>query len=533
MNHEALHNRFFLLLPALLLLTGFFSCGRDSRQGFWDTGDSTLDSLLSRADTLDRQIDYDADEAYATYRRIAALTDTASRSARIRSAAYYAKGVLSEFDETGSEDFSAHCYSKALKEAQEDAGAEYLGKRMQFETAKQDTDLKSRTEKLYELLPYFTSLSDSMLVSDIMYRLSDSFTQVWDPASQKDCYREIIRWTPGFNAPLRDLMRFNILAVDRGSTPANQYLQSLDSLACDKKLLTQSPPLGVIIYADRYRLRGNASDLDTAKVYADALVGYHDALKTYWAQRLRHAMKVKDTADAAIYAARIAEHLADSSQMEIETLPILMDYYKGLGDSASLNEASRLYTLLKGNADAHEESSAIAGIEHARKVSDITGHVNRSSGRWILLSAIALASLAGVSVMLYRSHRRRKKDEKRLVDLNSELDNSRRRLVVAEMKNSGKPAEGNADTAQGEWERFEAVFTEMHPSFAEGLRRDFPNLTRNDIRLCAFISMDMDIKHISRMLAIQPDSVKKQMRRLRTKLGLEPAAPLLDFLKKY
>jgi len=120
-----------------------------------------------------------------------------------------------------------------------------------------------------------------------------------------------------------------------------------------------------------------------------------------------------------------------------------------------------------------------------------------------------------------------------MAELNAALDNSRRRLVVAEAKSEGRAAKSEVDGDGGDWERFEAVFTEMHPGFADGLRRDFPALTRNDIRLCAFISMDMEIKHIARMLGIQPDSVKKQMRRLRTKLGLAPGAPLAPFLARY
>lgn len=510
------------------------SCRREASTSRWDTGRPVLDSLLSRADTLDRRIDYDAEEAMATYMLIAAQADTADASPRVRSVGRYAQGVLAEFgDSPNWLEQARRCDSLALREAETEPGAEYLQRRLELELAKKEPDLRQRTGSLYALLPYFTALSDSMPVTDILYELTDSFGEVWDPAMQTDCFREIIRWAPEFVAPLRDMMRYNILAVRRGTAPPDEYLHILDSVAGERDLLQASPPLAVIVYTDRYRLRGNAADLDSAAAHAATMTGYHDALKSYWAQQLRHALKTHDAPEADRYARLIGEHAADSSIMEIETLPVLSEYYRTRGDSAARTATDALYRHLRTAADAHEESTALAGIEADRKVSDITRRSRRSAMTWIYIASGAVAVLLGMAVWLTLSLRRRRRDSQRMAELNAALDNSRRRLVVAEAKSEGRAAKSEVEGDGGDWERFEAVFTEMHPGFADGLRRDFPALTRNDIRLCAFISMDMEIKHIARMLGIQPDSVKKQMRRLRTKLGVAPGAPLAPFLARY
>lgn len=534
MNRRSL----FLLSVFFVIVMWLQGCSpspeRNAAGGFWNTGIPALDSALQQADTLDRVIEYDSDRAYEAYLRISALSDTASQSGRVRAIAYYAKGVLAEFEEEGDVDPKVVSYdSIALNNATSEAGSQYICRRLEFELAIKNSDVRSRTKELYSLLPYFTSLQDSMLVTDILFELTNSFGDVWNPDMQTDCFREIIRWTPEFVAPLRELMRYNILAVERGMAEPAKYLHILDSVASDRALLKASPPMAVMVYSDRYRLRGNPADLDSASAYAASMPVYHDALKTYWSQQLYHSLKTHDSAKADRFASLIEEHASDSSIMEIETLPALRGYYKYSGDSIGYDRADRLYKFLKTTADAHEESTELAGIEADRKVSDITKRSHTESRKWIIISITVLILLVAVSIWLFRVLKRRKNDMERLGELSSELDCSRRKLIVAEMRNTENSMQEQHCASADEWERFEAVFTEMHPGFADGLRRDFPNLTRNDIRLCAFISMDMDIKHIAKMLAIQPDSVKKQMRRLRTKLGLEPAAPLRDFLTNY
>lgn len=73
----------------------------------------------------------------------------------------------------------------------------------------------------------------------------------------------------------------------RTSLKIEMYIRRLDSIAAMHGLLEASAPVGVIVYSDRYRLRGHPADLDTAGQYAEKLTAYHDALKSYWTQRLR------------------------------------------------------------------------------------------------------------------------------------------------------------------------------------------------------------------------------------------------------
>lgn len=71
-----------------------------------------------------------------------------------------------------------------------------------------------------------------------------------------------------------------------------------------------------------------------------------------------------------------------------------------------------------------------------------------------------------------------------------------------------------ADSANN-WEAFSSHFNKVHPKLIDTLKERYPALSRSDLRLCAFIRLGIESKHIAKILAVQPDSVKKARQRLR------------------
>ncbi|KWW26302.1 MAG: LuxR family transcriptional regulator [bacterium F082] len=81
---------------------------------------------------------------------------------------------------------------------------------------------------------------------------------------------------------------------------------------------------------------------------------------------------------------------------------------------------------------------------------------------------------------------------------------------------------------------FDLHFVQMHPDFYQKLLTDFPNLTPNELRLCAFIKSNLSIKEIATINGISVDSVKTARKRLRKSLNLTGEdVSLLGFLSKY
>ncbi|MCT4665722.1 MAG: hypothetical protein N4A45_10860 [Flavobacteriales bacterium] len=70
------------------------------------------------------------------------------------------------------------------------------------------------------------------------------------------------------------------------------------------------------------------------------------------------------------------------------------------------------------------------------------------------------------------------------------------------------------------WSDFEKYFNEVHPDFHNNLHQQFPSLTPNEKRLCAFLKLNMSSKNISELTGQKVESLEKARTRLRKKLGL-------------
>lgn len=80
---------------------------------------------------------------------------------------------------------------------------------------------------------------------------------------------------------------------------------------------------------------------------------------------------------------------------------------------------------------------------------------------------------------------------------------------------------------------FEKLFIETDEEFYKKLLHEFPTLTKNEIRLCAFAKMNFSAKEISAVTQQSPNSILVGRSRLRKKLGLEENQSLTAFLKNY
>jgi DNA-binding NarL/FixJ family response regulator len=71
-----------------------------------------------------------------------------------------------------------------------------------------------------------------------------------------------------------------------------------------------------------------------------------------------------------------------------------------------------------------------------------------------------------------------------------------------------------------DWYRIKAHFEKIHPGFFDRLRKNFPQLTPSDHKLCALLRMNLNTKEISHILKITAPSTEIARIRLRKKLDL-------------
>ncbi|MBT9189063.1 helix-turn-helix and ligand-binding sensor domain-containing protein [Zobellia russellii] len=84
-----------------------------------------------------------------------------------------------------------------------------------------------------------------------------------------------------------------------------------------------------------------------------------------------------------------------------------------------------------------------------------------------------------------------------------------------------------------DWKNFEVNFKELHDDFFDNLLQQFPKLTPKDLKLCAYLKMNLSSKEIAPLMAISIRGVEIHRYRLRKKLGIDSSQNLSNFLIKF
>lgn len=91
----------------------------------------------------------------------------------------------------------------------------------------------------------------------------------------------------------------------------------------------------------------------------------------------------------------------------------------------------------------------------------------------------------------------------------------------------------NSINDDGDWKHFEVNFKELHEDFFENLLKQHPKLTPKDLKLCAYLKMNLSSKEIAPLMAITNRGVEIHRYRLRKKLKIDSSQNLSNFLIKF
>ncbi|MBK9569642.1 MAG: hypothetical protein IPO53_06750 [Chitinophagaceae bacterium] len=86
------------------------------------------------------------------------------------------------------------------------------------------------------------------------------------------------------------------------------------------------------------------------------------------------------------------------------------------------------------------------------------------------------------------------------------------------------------DNLDKEWESFAKHFDKVHSDFMVGLKEKHPTITPNELKLCAYLRMNLSTKEIAQLMNISVRGVEISRYRLRKKLQLPSEANLFDYL---
>lgn len=86
------------------------------------------------------------------------------------------------------------------------------------------------------------------------------------------------------------------------------------------------------------------------------------------------------------------------------------------------------------------------------------------------------------------------------------------------------------ERSEDDWDRFAVHFDHVHSNFLAKLKGKFPTLTANELKLCAFLKMNLSSKEIADLMSISLKAVEVGRYRLRKKLQIHTEVNLHDFL---
>ncbi len=85
--------------------------------------------------------------------------------------------------------------------------------------------------------------------------------------------------------------------------------------------------------------------------------------------------------------------------------------------------------------------------------------------------------------------------------------------------------------SEKDWETFRIYFEQIDNGFYSRLTKMFPKLNNNDLRHCALIKLNMNLKETAAVLNLSPNTIKSARNRLKKKLNLSPEDDLSIYIR--
>ena len=88
----------------------------------------------------------------------------------------------------------------------------------------------------------------------------------------------------------------------------------------------------------------------------------------------------------------------------------------------------------------------------------------------------------------------------------------------------------NSYQSDQDWEHFEKLFYQAHENFFQRLKNLYPDLTASDLRLCAYLRLNLSTKEIAPLLNISIRGVEERRYRLRKRMNLPIDQNLTEYI---
>jgi DNA-binding CsgD family transcriptional regulator len=114
-------------------------------------------------------------------------------------------------------------------------------------------------------------------------------------------------------------------------------------------------------------------------------------------------------------------------------------------------------------------------------------------------------------------------------DITHAVKEENKEILIKHIKRTIKQIDLEVKPDQS-WDQFEQLFNQIHENFLQKLKERFPELTSRDLKLCAYLRMNLNSKEIAPLLSLSVRGVEDLRYRVRKKMGLDTSVNLAEFV---
>ena len=199
-----------------------------------------------------------------------------------------------------------------------------------------------------------------------------------------------------------------------------------------------------------------------------------------------------------------------TKKCEISSKSVYDPIGKYLGQRGSIRDVTRLSETLK----------------QVRQISESKVWEEKAKNRFKQKAEQSDREITSTLVQMSQKNELLQHISKRLDSL--ELDSPQGKSTVKDLKSKIEREIHSSSL----WEEFKLHFEKNHPGFFDRLTSQYPRITSKDLKLCAYLRLQLSTKEIAGLLNITPKSAEISRVRLRKKLNLERRQDLGVFINR-
>lgn len=202
----------------------------------------------------------------------------------------------------------------------------------------------------------------------------------------------------------------------------------------------------------------------------------------------------------------------------IYLLPEDLKMALNLGASDYLRKPINKVELWARVQTALEIGSTMRGlIQHQAKIAQLALEKEEQKNREITTKAIEIH-----------------KKDRILIDITDQLNEVANAYTGVEKKKISSIARSIAGSVNDEqsWEGFRIHFEQVHPRFFELIQKRHPNMSQDDLKLCAFLKIQLSNQQIADLLHISQESARTQKYRLKKKMQLPKETSIQSYINE-